>query len=69
MRQRINIRRYPGFLPITILCLVVLYSPLLVVMVYSFNDSLSITHWGGFSFRWYMDIFTGPESARFEDAA
>ena len=69
MRQRINIRRYPGFLPITILCLVVLYAPLLVVMVYSFNDSLSITRWGGFSFRWYMDIFTGPESAKFKDAA
>ena len=69
MRRSLNIRRYPGFLPVTILCLVVLYAPLLVVMVYSFNDSLSITRWGGFSFRWYMDVFTGPESAKFKDAA
>ena len=69
MRRRLDIRRYPGFLPVTILCLIVLYAPLLVVMVYSFNDSLSITRWGGFSFRWYMDIFTGPESAKFKDAA
>ena len=69
MRHKASIRHYPGFLPVTILCLVVLYAPLLVVMVYSFNDSLSITRWGGFSFRWYMDIFTGPESATFKDAA
>ena len=69
MRRRLDIRRYPGFLPVTILCLIVLYAPLLVVMVYSFNDSLSITRWGGFSFRWYEDVFTGPESAKFKDAA
>ena len=27
MRRSLNIRRYPGFLPVTILCLVVLYAP------------------------------------------
>ena len=69
MRRGVDIRRYPGFLPLTIVCLVLLYAPLLVVMVYSFNDSLSITRWGGFSFRWYVDVFTGPESAKFIAAA
>jgi spermidine/putrescine transport system permease protein len=39
--------------------------PLLVVAVYSFNASTSITRWGGFSLRWYVDVFTGPEAERF----
>ena len=64
-----DVRTYPGFLPVTVVCLVVLYAPLLVVMVYSFNDSLSITRWGGFSLSWYHDVFTGTESAKFKAAA
>ncbi|MGI9493421.1 MAG: ABC transporter permease [Geminicoccaceae bacterium] len=64
-----DLKRYPGFLPITILCLVLLYAPLLVVMVYSFNDSQSITKWGGFSLRWYEDVFFGLEAEKFKDAA
>ena len=64
-----DLKRYPGFLPITILCLVILYAPLLVVMVYSFNDSNSITIWGGFSLRWYADVFAGPEAEKFKAAA
>ena len=51
-----EIRRFPGFLPITILCLVLLYAPLVIVLIYSFNDSRSITLWGGFSLRWYEDV-------------
>ena len=64
-----GVRHYPGFGPITILCLVILYAPLFVVMVYSFNGSTSITTWGGFSLRWYVDVFTGPEAPRFKAAA
>jgi spermidine/putrescine transport system permease protein len=64
-----GVRHYPGFLALTILCLFVLYAPLAVVAVYSFNGSTSITQWGGFSFRWYADVFTGPEAERFGQAA
>ena len=64
-----GVRHYPGFLAITILCLVVLYAPLLVIMAYSFNGSTSITTWGGFSLHWYVDVFTGAEAARFGQAA
>ena len=32
----------------TLLCLFLLYAPLIIVMIYSFNDSISITKWGGF---------------------
>ena len=40
-----------------------------MVTVYSFNGSTSITTWGGFSLRWYADVFTGPEAPRFKAAA
>jgi len=67
--RKYDIKRYTGFLPITILCLVILYAPLIVVTVYSFNDSTSITAWEGVSLRWYVDVFTGPESGKFKEAA
>lgn len=67
--RRYDLRVYPGFRAITVLCLIVLYAPLIVVAVYSFNDSPSITQWQGFSLRWYADVFTGPESAKFKLAA
>ena len=64
-----DVRRYPFFLTFTILCLVLLYTPLIIVTIYSFNDSVSITRWGGFSWRWYHDIFFGLEAAKFKTAA
>lgn len=64
-----GVRHYPGFLAMAVGCLVVLYAPLVVVTVYSFNDSTSITTWGGLSWRWYVDVFTGPEADRFGAAA
>ncbi|MFK7889692.1 MAG: ABC transporter permease [Granulosicoccus sp.] len=67
--HRFDVRHYPGFPAVALLCLFILYAPLIVVMVYSFNDSPSITRWGGFSWRWYVDIFIGPESGKFKSAA
>ncbi|WP_291730539.1 ABC transporter permease [Leisingera sp. F5] len=64
-----DIKTYKGFRAITLLCLVVLYAPLVIVTIYSFNASQSITNWEGVSFRWYADVFTGPESAKFKTAA
>lgn len=66
---RFDVRRYPGFGTVTALCLVVLYAPLVVVAVYSFNASPSLTIWKGASLRWYADVFTGPESGVFRAAA
>jgi len=64
-----KLMHYPGFGVLAAVCLVLLYAPLLVVMVYSFNDSTSITRWGGFSLRWYVDVFTGVEAAKYKVAA
>jgi putrescine transport system permease protein len=33
-----------------------LYIPLILVIVYSFNDSRIATVWGGFSTRWYREL-------------
>jgi len=65
----IDLRRFTGFRALTILCLVILYAPLIIVSVYSFNESTSITRWGGFSVKWYIDVFAGPEAPRFRSAA
>ncbi len=34
-----------------------LYIPILLVVLYSFNDSRLVTIWGGFSLRWYAELF------------
>ncbi len=67
--QTLNIRNYTGFASMTVVCLLILYLPLAVVAVYSFNASQSIVAWEGFSFRWYVDVFTGLESEKFKLAA
>jgi len=69
MAGKTDLRRFTGFLPMTFLCLFLLYAPLIIVMVYSFNDSNSITNWGGLSLRWYGEVFWGIESAKFKAAA
>lgn len=38
-----------------------LYIPLLSVIVYSFNDSRLATIWGGFSTRWYNELFQNDQ--------
>ena len=69
MSNKTDVKSYAGFKTMTVLCLVILYAPLAVVTVYSFNASASITVWEGLSLRWYVDVFVGPESAKFQQAA
>ena len=38
-----------------------LYIPLLSVIIYSFNDSSLATIWGGFSTRWYGELFRNEQ--------
>jgi putrescine transport system permease protein len=50
-----------GLGPFTITTLVAgfafLYLPILLLVIYSFNDSRLVTVWGGFSTRWYSELF------------
>ena len=41
----------------TILILFFLYAPIITLMVLSFNSSKSRSHWGGFTFDWYISLF------------
>ena len=34
-----------------------LYLPMLILVIYSFNDSRLVTVWGGWSVRWYSELF------------
>lgn len=38
-----------------------MYIPIIVLMVFSFNDAKSRGIWGGFSLKWYKEMFTDAE--------
>lgn len=38
-----------------------LYAPIVVLMVYSFNDSKMASTWGGFTFKWYGEMLKDRE--------
>ncbi|MDO5062678.1 MAG: ABC transporter permease [Peptostreptococcaceae bacterium] len=38
-----------------------LYIPIIVMIVFSFNDSKYRVDWSGFTFKWYSDLFSNPE--------
>lgn len=38
-----------------------LYAPIIVLVVYSFNNSKSRGHWDGFTLKWYVELFRDRE--------
>ena len=40
-----------------VLVFIFLYAPIVLLMVFSFNDSKSTSQFTGFSFRWYAELF------------
>jgi spermidine/putrescine transport system permease protein len=38
-----------------------LYVPIIILMVYSFNDSKTGTTWTGFTFDWYVQLFSNDQ--------
>ena len=38
-----------------------IYIPMILLVVYSFNYSKLVPVWGGWSFRWYVELFRSPE--------
>ncbi|MGJ8547734.1 MAG: ABC transporter permease [Sulfitobacter sp.] len=55
-----NLRRMPLTREIGWLVLAFLYLPVLVLIVYSFNDNRTATVWTEFSFKWYGRTFSNP---------
>jgi spermidine/putrescine transport system permease protein len=65
-RSKVDLRKQPGFGFMAALCLIVLYAPILVLFVYSFNDTRSVSQWSGFSLDWYTKAF---ENTAIQEAA
>ena len=64
--SKLDLRRQPGFNGIAFACLAVLYAPIVVLVVFSFNDNRSVVRWTEFSLRWYFEAF---QNEGIQDAA
>lgn len=55
-------RKTSKFLKITgLLGFLFLYAPIVSLIVFSFNESKLVTVWGGFSTKWYVELFRDPQ--------
>lgn len=54
-------RRSPLLTAIVVFGYLLLYVPIVSVIIYSFNDSRLATVWGGFSTRWYAELFRNDQ--------
>ena len=48
-----NVSRLPGTAVMAISCFIILYVPMAILVVYSFNSGKVIGNWEGFSMKWY----------------
>lgn len=60
-RRGFSIRHQPGFAAVAGLCFFILYLPIAVLTVYSFNAGVSIAIWEGFSLRWYGQAWANEQ--------
>ena len=50
-------KRSPLSILYSVLIFLFLYAPILVLMVYSFNEAKTMGNWTGFSLKWYQALF------------
>ena len=63
IRRKLNVKRLKrikGSLGIG-LTLAFLYLPLVIMAIFSFNDSKSLSSWSGFSIRWYVELLNNQQ--------
>ena len=60
----VNLRNFPGFNPTAWFVLIFLYSPLIYVVIYSFNSSRIGSVWESFSVKWYGRVFENTDIQR-----
>ena len=61
-----SLKRQTGFTTIAMLCFVMLYAPIIILVVYSFNAGKNIAVWEGFSLQWYVSAWNNE---KVQDAA
>lgn len=52
--RSLDLKYQPGFGTVAVLCLILLYAPIVVLLVFSFNENRSVTIWTQFSLDWYV---------------
>jgi spermidine/putrescine transport system permease protein len=57
-RSPIDLKSQPGFAPTAYFCLALLYLPIVILMVFSFNSGDRIMHWEGFGTHWFAKAVT-----------
>jgi spermidine/putrescine transport system permease protein len=55
------IKKMPGFTAMAFFVFAMLYAPIFLLIVYSFNATDSVAVWGGFSLRWYEAAWNNRE--------
>ncbi|MDF1669054.1 MAG: ABC transporter permease [Roseovarius sp.] len=56
-----NVRKQTGFTTVAALCFALLYLPILLLVIFSFNAGESIAVWEGFSWRWYVSAWANEK--------
>ncbi|MER8966084.1 ABC transporter permease [Mesorhizobium sp. M0808] len=56
-----DIKDQPGFRSIAIICLCVLYAPILILMIFSLNTGSLVTRWEGIGLGWYGSALLNQE--------
>jgi len=57
MARPFSVTRQTGFTTIALSCFVLLYLPIILLVVFSFNAGTSIAIWEGFSWQWYVSAW------------
>lgn len=52
-RRPFSVRRIPGFTTLALVTFVVLYAPITILIIFSFNSGTSLAIWEGTSLHWY----------------
>ena len=55
--RALDLKYQPGFGATAFCCFAMLYAPIAVLVVFSFNANRSVTRWTEFSFDWYLKAF------------
>ena len=57
----LDIKSQPGFKTLAILCLAILYVPIVILVIFAFNAGDLVMSWEGFSFKWFSVAFANQE--------
>jgi len=60
-RGSYDLKRYPGFGIMAAICLGLLYLPLCVLVLFSFNERRSVSNWSEFSLDWYAKALANDQ--------